>query len=118
MTAPSTGRRQVGMTNATMQLIERVERLEMTGEIGYGTVAQLHDLAAMARLEQGARWQDPDTIRNEPLPTGPHCDQPTATPMKARACGAYACGDQMLCPCGLAWDIADDDPPGCPRGGR
>lgn len=35
----------------TLELIERVERLEMTGEIGDGTVAQLHELAALARLE-------------------------------------------------------------------
>ena len=36
----------------TLKLIERVERLEMTGEIGDGTVAQLHELAGLARLEQ------------------------------------------------------------------
>lgn len=40
------------MTGATMRLIEAVERLNMSGEIGDGMVATLHDLAAMARLEQ------------------------------------------------------------------
>ena len=39
------------MTTATMRLIEAVERLNMTGEIGDGMVAHLHDLAAGARLE-------------------------------------------------------------------
>jgi hypothetical protein len=39
------------MTSATMRLIEAVERLEMTGVIGDGRVAQLHDLAAAARIE-------------------------------------------------------------------
>jgi hypothetical protein len=40
------------MTTATMRLIEAVERLNMSGEIGDGMVANLHDLAAMARLER------------------------------------------------------------------
>lgn len=40
------------MTTATMRLIEAVERLNMSGEIGDGMVAHLHDLAAGARLEQ------------------------------------------------------------------
>lgn len=40
------------MTTATMRLIETVERLNMTGEIGDGTVARLHELAGLARLEQ------------------------------------------------------------------
>lgn len=40
------------MASATMQLIEAVERLNMTGTIGDGMVATLHDLASMARLEQ------------------------------------------------------------------
>lgn len=41
------------MTTATMRLIEAVERLNMSGEIGDGMVATLHDLASMARLEVG-----------------------------------------------------------------
>lgn len=64
------------MVSATMRLIERVERLEMTGEIGDGTVAQLHDLAAMARLElyrerypaMGALWQ-PRPLADAPART-------------------------------------------------
>lgn len=40
------------MTSATMRLIEAVERLNMSGEIGDGMVAHLHGLAALARLEQ------------------------------------------------------------------
>lgn len=40
------------MKRATMQLIEAVERLNMTGEIGDGMVARLHELAGLARLEQ------------------------------------------------------------------
>lgn len=40
------------MRPATMQLIEAVERLNMTGEIGDGMVARLHELAALARLEK------------------------------------------------------------------
>lgn len=37
----------------TAELIDRVERLVPTGEIGDGMVAQLHDLAARARKELG-----------------------------------------------------------------
>ena len=40
------------MRQATMRLIEAVERLNMSGEIGDGMVVTLHDLAAGARLEQ------------------------------------------------------------------
>ena len=43
------------MKQATMRLIEAVERLNMSGEIGDGMVANLHDLAAAARLEQIGR---------------------------------------------------------------
>lgn len=32
-----------------------------------------------------------------------------------RGCGARQHGDQMLCPCGLAWDVNDPDPPACAR---
>lgn len=45
-----------------MRLIEAVERLNMSGAIGDGMVATLHDLAAMARLEQQPIAQP------EPLP--------------------------------------------------
>lgn len=38
--------------SATLQLIEAAERLNMSGEIGDGTVARFHELAALARLEQ------------------------------------------------------------------
>jgi hypothetical protein len=51
------------MLTATMRLIEAVERLNMSGEIGDGTVATLHDLAAMARLEQNR----PLSVRDEAL---------------------------------------------------
>lgn len=40
------------MMTATMRLIEAVERLNMSGEIGDGMVATLHELAGLARLEQ------------------------------------------------------------------
>ena len=40
------------MRQATMWLIEAVERLNMSGEIGDGMVATLHELAGLARLEQ------------------------------------------------------------------
>lgn len=107
------------MKSATMRLIERVERLEMTGEIGDGTVAQLHDLAAMARLEQLVDLPNVTTRGQAERQSRYLLDQETtARRAVTRPCGAYACGDQMLCPCGLAWDIGDDDPPGCPRGGR
>lgn len=43
------------MKPATMRLIEAVERLNMSGEVGDGMVATLHDLAAGARLEQTRR---------------------------------------------------------------
>lgn len=40
------------MKSPTEQLIDLVERLRPTGEIGDGMVAQFHDLAARARAEQ------------------------------------------------------------------
>lgn len=40
------------MATATMRLIEAVENLNMSGEIGDGMVAHLHGLASLARLEQ------------------------------------------------------------------
>lgn len=30
-------------------------------------------------------------------------------------CNARRVNDQMMCECGLAWDVADDEPPVCPR---
>ena len=30
-------------------------------------------------------------------------------------CNARRVNDQMMCECGLAWDVADDEPPECPR---
>lgn len=29
-------------------------------------------------------------------------------------CKARRVNDQMLCECGLAWDVADSEPPECP----
>lgn len=114
------------MTTATMRLIERVERLEMTGEIGDGTVAQLHELAGLARLEQNPAdvladyatkaGFDVDPEKHEAMRA--HCDEPTPLPSLVRTvrglCGANRVCDQMLCPCGLAWDCDDPDPPACP----
>lgn len=31
------------------------------------------------------------------------------------SCRATQTGDQMLCPCGLAWDVTDPEPPDCPE---
>lgn len=28
-------------------------------------------------------------------------------------CRAYQASDQMICPCGLQWDVNDPDPPRC-----
>ena len=30
-------------------------------------------------------------------------------------CGAYQASDQVLCPCGMVWDMNDPEPPICPR---
>lgn len=30
-------------------------------------------------------------------------------------CKARRVNDQMMCECGLAWDVADTEPPECPR---
>lgn len=38
--------------SATMRLIEMAERLTPSGEIGDGLVAQFHEAATLARLEQ------------------------------------------------------------------
>lgn len=51
------------MKPATMRLIEAVERLNMSGVIGDGMVAHLHELAGLARLEQNR----PLPIADEPL---------------------------------------------------
>ena len=40
-------------TPVILQLIEQAERLNMTGEIGDGTVAHFHELATRARIEAG-----------------------------------------------------------------
>lgn len=40
------------MKTATQQLIELAEFLSPTGDIGDGTVAHFHELAARARVEQ------------------------------------------------------------------
>lgn len=36
----------------------------------------------------------------------------------AQQCKAYQVSDQMLCPCGLQWDVNDPDAPSCGRGVR
>jgi len=46
-----------------LQLIEATERLNMSGEIGDGKVAYLHELAALARLELDPR--DVRAVRRE-----------------------------------------------------
>lgn len=33
-------------------------------------------------------------------------------------CDARQYSDQMQCPCGLAWDVNDPDPPSCPEDGK
>lgn len=43
------------MKSPTEQLIDLVERLRPTGEIGDGMVAELHELAARSRDELGLR---------------------------------------------------------------
>lgn len=40
------------MSTATLRLIELAERLTPSGEIGDGLVAQFHEAATLARLEQ------------------------------------------------------------------
>lgn len=30
-------------------------------------------------------------------------------------CKARQYNDQMMCPCGLAWDVGDEDAPVCPQ---
>ena len=32
-------------------------------------------------------------------------------------CSAIRCNDQMICKCGLQWDVDDPEPPECPREG-
>ena len=35
-----------------------------------------------------------------------------------KPCKARQYSDQMQCPCGLAWDVNDPEPPHCPEGAR
>lgn len=53
------------MKSATLQLIEAAERLNPSGVIGDGTVFHFHELAARARLEQGAPCAHSQTIRRD-----------------------------------------------------
>lgn len=50
-----------------LQLIEATERLNMSGEIGDGTVCRLHELAALARLELDPRDVRANRREREPV---------------------------------------------------
>jgi len=60
------GRVHSAMKSATEQLIDLVERLRPTGEIGDGMVAELHDLAARARVERARKSTYPPCYGSEP----------------------------------------------------
>lgn len=72
-------------TSATMQLIELAERLNASGEIGDGMVAQFHELAAMARFEQEGCTHD------GPLKPGPRIPLRwgSAATLICRRCGMW-----------------------------
>lgn len=41
--------------------------------------------------------------------------RPGASEGVVAVCSARRQGDQMMCRCGLAWDLNDPDPPQCPK---
>lgn len=66
---------------ATLQLIELAERLDMTGEIGDGTVARFHELASRARIEQGYA-----PVIAPPAWPNPYGTNPDGTPRELADC--------------------------------
>lgn len=46
---------------------------------------------------------------------GPIVPPPAVERRQVERCAAYQASDQMLCKCGLAWDVNDPDPPTCGR---
>ena len=64
--------------------------------------------------DSGAAEQIVDAL-NHVNPAVPAIEQPTLFPIEpiGPLCRAYQTSDQMMCPCGLQWDINDPDPPSC-----
>lgn len=79
------------MTTATMRLIEAVERLNMSGEIGDGMVATLHELAGLARLEQNRAEAALRAIRDND-PAEPIADNGMTVLDAVRADAVALCG--------------------------
>jgi len=69
-----------------------------------------------------AQARDPEAAQliadamNHAHPSSP-APEPTLFPVEpiAPLCRAYQASDQMICPCGMQWDINDPDPPACGR---
>jgi hypothetical protein len=68
--------------------------------------------------------KDPDTAtmiadalngHPEALPDHSPIMREIASPV-GTGCRAYQASDQMICPCGLQWDVNDNDPPACKNG--
>jgi len=65
-----------------------------------------------ARLKSGqgpAKGDDSGVSGSSPTSLDPF--EPDGPP--AANCRAYQMSDQMVCPCGLAWDVNDPEPPVC-----
>lgn len=77
-----------------MRLIEAVERLNMSGEIGDGMVATLHDLASLARLEQLRVSAALRAIRDND-PTDPIADNGMTVLDAVRADAVALCGPAL-----------------------
>lgn len=56
------------------------------------------------------KWRERETM-SDGWPG--HYDKNTLMNKDYPNCQAYRCGDQMLCVCGLQWDINDSDRPPC-----
>lgn len=69
------------MNSATLRLVALAERLNPTGHIGDGMVAQFHALAKQARAEQGA----------------PECFASRPGPQQAAENGCAACRLRAAC---------------------
>lgn len=83
---------------------------------GYDTARPGSDRSAEVEYRKGkivsvrdVPAEDLDTVfRGRDIPTGRR--RPI---LNLNECRAYQASDQMICPCGLQWDINDEEPPQC-----
>lgn len=90
--------------SATLRLIEAAERLNMTGVIGHGAVANFHELATLARLE----LHPVDALKDVAERSGFEIDP--AFEARARAICDEPVPVGFLCPHDKAWETVSTEP--------